>query len=46
MECGTEDGTDPPRADDADGETRWAVLARRAVVCAHDGRTYPGRMGG
>ena len=45
MERGTEDGADPARADDPHGEPRWAVLARRAVVCTHDGRTYPGRMG-
>ena len=46
MQGGTQDGTDPARADDAHGEPRRVVLARRAVECAHDGRTYPGRMGG
>ncbi len=46
MERGTEDGADPARAHDPHREPRRAVLVPRAVVCAHDARTYPGRMGG
>jgi hypothetical protein len=45
VEGGAQDRTDLARADDAHREPRRVVLARRAVVCAHDGRTYPGRMG-
>ena len=46
VEGGAQDGADPARADDAHREPRRVVLARRVVECAHDGRTYPGRMGG